>query len=121
MEKNKVIEINKTNAILIGVGLIIIVILVSILTTWMDTLYKPDPYKSKIDSLNIELKYIRNNQIALDNKIKSYKDSILKFDRRIDSLNIELTETRNYYGKKIKDITSWNHTELNQFFTDRYK
>jgi len=121
MEKNKVIEINKTNAILIGVGLIIIVILVSILTTRMDTLYKPDPYKSKIDSLNIELKHIRANQITLDNKIKSYKDSILKFNFKIDSLSNELTETRNYYGKKIKDITRWNYTELNQFFTNRYK
>jgi hypothetical protein len=53
--------VNKKNIILFVIGLIIITIVVSILMNRIGTpVYINDPYKQKIDSLNIELKYIKN-------------------------------------------------------------
>jgi hypothetical protein len=33
----------------------------------------------------------------------------------------ELQTTRTYYGNKIKDLTSASNSELEEFFTDRYR
>jgi predicted nucleic acid-binding Zn-ribbon protein len=83
-------------------------------------LSKYDRYNQQIDSLNIELKYIRNKQDILGSQIRRYKDSIDVSNARIDSLSKELTSTRIYYGKKIKDISNYTSPELYKFFTERY-
>ena len=73
--------------------------------------------------------------------LDKFNQNILKFYRKIknkdyyhcnqrivDSLNIEikntekeLQQTRTYYGNKIKDLTSASNSELEQFFSDRYR
>jgi peptidoglycan hydrolase CwlO-like protein len=117
-----VINIDKKQLIFFGIGLILITILVSILINRVDTSVSSyDPYQQKIDSLNIELSHIRTKQTILDSQIKSYKDNIDISNQKIDSLSKELTSTQKYYGKKIKDITSYSHSELSDFFTNRYK
>jgi peptidoglycan hydrolase CwlO-like protein len=117
-----VINVDKKQLILFGIGLILITILVSALFRRADTFTVPDnSYKHKIDSLNIELTHIRNKQTILGSQIKRYRDSINISNQRIDSLSEELTSTQKYYGKKIKDITSYSHSELSDFFTNRYK
>ena len=74
--KNQVITFSKKQLILFGIGIIIIIIMVSALSTRVDTPISYDPYGSKIDSLNIELKYIKDRQNILGSQIKRYKDSI---------------------------------------------
>lgn len=119
--KKQVITLDKQSLILIGIIVLLIIGLVFVFIKEPNTTSVVDPYKSKIDSLNIELKYIKQRQLELDNKIKSYKDSLLFFDNKIDSINNRLTETRNYYGKKIKDIAGYNSAELTEFFSKRYQ
>ena len=53
---------------------------------------------------------------------------MIQQNRIVDSLNMEikntekeLQQTRTYYGNKIKDLTSASNTELEQFFSDRYR
>ena len=117
-----VINIDKKQLILFGVGLILITALVSILINRVDTSVSSiDPYQQKIDSLNIELKYIRDRQTILGSQIKRYKDSINISNQRIDSLGKELISTRTYYGKKIKDLSGYNSAELSKFLTERYQ
>jgi predicted nucleic acid-binding Zn-ribbon protein len=82
--------------------------------------YINDPYKQKIDSLNIELKYIKDRQEVFNNQIRRYKDSISLSNQRIDSLGKELKSTQKYYGKKIKDLSGYSSAELYKFFTERY-
>jgi peptidoglycan hydrolase CwlO-like protein len=119
--KNTVIKVTTKQLILFGIAIITTIIIVSALMNRADTSSTSDHNKSKIDSLNIELKYVRQRQNILDGKIKSYNSDLQLFDHKLDSLNQKLTETRTYYGKKIKDITSYGSTELNEFFSNRYK
>jgi methyl coenzyme M reductase subunit C-like uncharacterized protein (methanogenesis marker protein 7) len=118
---NQVITFSKKQLILFGIGIIIMMVIVSTLSTRVDTPISYDPYRSKIDSLNIELKYIKYRQNILDVQIKKYKDSIDISNDKIDSLGKELIKTRIYYGKKIKDIGNYTPSELSNFFTTRYK
>lgn len=113
--------VDKKQLILFGIGLILITILVSVLFRRTDTSYVDSTYQRKIDSLNIELKYIRDRQTILGSQIKRYRDSIAVSNQRIDSLGKELISTREYYGKKIKDIGKYNANELSDFFSKRYK
>jgi peptidoglycan hydrolase CwlO-like protein len=117
-----VINIDKKQLILFGIGLILIIVLVSILVNRVDTPTSPyDPYQQKIDSLNIELSHIRDRQNILSSQIMRYKDSINISNQKIDSLSKELTSTQIYYGKKIKDLSGYSSAELYKFFTERYK
>ena len=118
---NQVITFSKKQLVLFGIGIIMIIIIVSALSTRVDTPISYDPYRSRIDSLNIELKYIKNRQNILGSQIKRYRDSIDVSNNRIDSLGKELIKTRIYYGKKIKDIGSYTPSELSNFFAIRYK
>lgn len=93
----------------------------SVLTNRSDISLPTNSYDSKIDSLNIELKHIKKDQLILDKKISSYRDSIFIYDSKIDSLSKEITKTRIYYGKKINDIRNYTPSQLDNFFTDRYK
>ena len=42
-------------------------------------------------------------------------------DSQIDSTKNKIKKIQNDYGKKIKVISSANHDELSDFFTNRYK
>jgi peptidoglycan hydrolase CwlO-like protein len=117
-----VINIDKKQLILFAIGLILITVIVSILASRVDTsVSSVDPYQQKIDSLNIELKNIRNRQDILSSQIRRYKDSVNISNARIDSLGKELTSTQIYYGKKIKDLSGYSSAELYKFLTERYK
>jgi peptidoglycan hydrolase CwlO-like protein len=112
--------IKTKHLIIFGIGLIILTILVSILTNRIGTSYINDPYKYKIDSLNIELNHIKNRQNILNTQIQKYRDSIDLSNQRIDSLGRELKSTQKYYGKKIKDLSGYSSAELHKFLTERY-
>jgi hypothetical protein len=59
--------------IIFGISLILITTLVFILILRVNTFVSnQDKYKEKIDSLNIELQNLKNQQIILDKKIESY-------------------------------------------------
>jgi exonuclease VII small subunit len=117
----KVITLDKTKLILLGViGILLLGLALS--------LYRKDPtphnislYQKQIDSLNIELKHLEQDQIILNHKLKMYKDSLVVYNHKIDSLNQNITKIRNYYGKKIRDINNASPTEIYDFITNRYK
>ncbi len=50
-----------------------------------------------------------------------YRDSLSLMDSQIDSTKNKIKKIQNDYGKKIKVISSANHDELGDFFTNRYK
>lgn len=120
MIKDKTFQLKLSHLIIGGILLLLLVFLVKCKPTPSQT-NNYSKQKQEIERLknNIELlkfgQQVLNKQLAKQNYI-------------VDSLNIEikhtekeLQQTRIYYGNKIKDLTSASNTELEQFFTDRYR
>jgi len=117
----KVITLDKTKLILLGVIGILLVGLAFSLYSRGNALYTVDRYQKQIDSLDVELTYLKQEQSKFDLEIQKYKDSLIVYDHKIDSLNQNITKIRNYYGKKIRDINNSSPTEIYDFITNRYK
>lgn len=116
------IEVTKTNLVL---GIVIVFLIGYILIvrnfskpTADDSKYK---YMQQIDSLNNAIIGYRNKQLELDTKIANYQLDIRRLDFQIDSANNKIIEIRNYYGKRIKDVSRYSTSELDDFFSKRYK
>ena len=102
-----------------------------ILLLWLIFLVKNKPTTSTVDKYSKEKKEIerlKNNIFLLKEGQKILNKNLDQQNHIVDSLNIEikhteqeLQTTRTYYGNKIKDLTSASNTELEQFFSDRYR
>lgn len=117
--KNKIIKLNVSHLIM---GAIILLLLISLF-------FRPSSIDtSKYDTQKQEIKKLKNNINSLKNKQNILNVTLKKQENFIDSINTEiklteqeLQQTRTYYGNKIKDLTSASNSELEQFFTDRYR
>tara|TARA_R110000823_G_scaffold304926_2_gene426731 strand:+ start:312 stop:692 length:381 start_codon:yes stop_codon:yes gene_type:complete len=116
----KVITLNKTKLILLGIIGILIVGLAFSLYDRENALYTVDRYQKQIDSLDIELGSLQQEQTNLNTQIQKYKDSLVVYDHKIDSININIEKIQNYYGDKIQNISNSSPTELYDFLTNRY-
>jgi hypothetical protein len=91
--------------------------------------YKPttptvDKYtkeKKEIDNLKNNIFLLKEGQRILTNNVNKQVVVIDSLEEEIIITEKELTQTRTYYGNKIKDLTSASNTELEQFFTNRYQ
>jgi hypothetical protein len=117
------LEVTKTNLILI----IVVTLLVGYILI-IRNFSKPViedklkyQYMRQVDSLNTVLLEYKNKQLELDTNINNYQLDIKRLDSRIDSASNRLIETRNYYDKKIKSVSRYTTTELDSFFSKRYK
>ena len=113
-------QINKLSSIL----LIVIAILIAVLITTSNNSNEIDKYakqKIKIDSLSKIINVLEQDQLKYDRTITIYRDSLSLMDSQIDSTKNKIKKIQNDYGKKIKVISSANHDELSDFFTNRYK
>ena len=117
----KVIILDKTKLILLGIIGILIVGLAFSLYDRGNALYTIDKYQNQIDSLDSELVILQQEQSQFEIEIQKYKDSLIVYDHKIDSINLNIENIRNYYGKKINNIRNSSPTELYNFLTDRYK
>ena len=74
-----------------------------------------------VDSLNIRIGELEGQQKLSDSLIANYKKDIEVLDHKIDSTKNKVTQIRKEYEGKIKNIGRYTPTELDNFFTDRYK
>jgi hypothetical protein len=113
-------KVNKlTTTLLIIIALLIALL---IITSGKNT-PEVDPYASEkqvIDSLSGLITNLDKEHIKQDSIINSYKIKIESLEYKVDSTKNKITEIRNYYGKKIKDISNYTNDELDSFFTERY-
>ncbi len=121
MIQNKTFQLKLSHLIIGGILLLLLVFLVKC------DVKKPTPtdkyakQKKEIEALKTRIALLKIGQQALNKQLEQQ-------DKIVDSLNteIKLTEqelqtTRTYYGNKIKDLTSASNSELEQFFSDRYR
>jgi uncharacterized protein YlxW (UPF0749 family) len=116
---NKTIKFNVSHLIM---GAIILFLLGFIfLKPTLSTSSKYDEQKREIDSLTNNIKKLQQEQIKFNNSLIYHQNKIDSLNHQIDSTNTELINIRNYYGKKIRDIANYTPSQLNDFFTKRYK
>jgi len=118
--KNRTIQIKLSHLILSGIVLLFLLFLFSLRSKSVDL---PDYSKQKqtIDSLNNMVLDLKKEQVTFDKTLKFHQYKISLINYRIDSTKQEITNIRNYYGKKIRDINKYTPSELNNFFSSRYK
>lgn len=113
------IEVTKTNLILAAVILLLLGYIV--ITRKPSGAVSDLKYKTEIDSLNQAISKYQQHQVVLDRKISDYELDIKKLDREIDSAKQVIIDQRKYYGDKIKNAGRYTPTELDSFFSERYK
>ena len=118
MIKDKTITLNASHLIL---GAIILLLLWLLLKPTKVDLSKYDKQKKEIDSLNNVLVSFQKKQLELDKSILYHQNRIDSLTDKISNTNQEITNTRAYYDKKIKDISNYTPSQLNDFFAKRYK
>jgi hypothetical protein len=77
--------------------------------------------QNKIDSLNILILNIQKSQEILNVKLDSINLDINKVDGDIKNIKEQKTIIREIYHEKIINVTNFTETELDSFFTNRYK
>jgi septal ring factor EnvC (AmiA/AmiB activator) len=119
--KEKVYQVKLSHLIIGGILLLLLVFLVKC------DVEKPTP-TDKYEKQKQEIERLKNNIEVLKFGQKVLNKQLDQQNHIVDSLNIEikhtekeLQTTRTYYGNKIKDLTSASNTELEQFFSDRYR
>ena len=113
-------KIDKITGILL---VIIISLLVYIVLTSGNKNEYIDKYakqKQKIDSLSRCISVLDIEHKKQDSLIALYQNQLKALETKVDSTKNKITEIKKYYGKKIKDINSYNNAELDSFFTNRY-
>jgi uncharacterized protein YlxW (UPF0749 family) len=114
------LEVTKTNQILAAVILLLLGYII-VTSTTSNVSVKDPVYENKIDSLNRAIADYQKQQLVLDGKISKYELDIKKLDNEIDSTKQVIIDQRKYYGNKIKNAGKYTATELDTFFTNRYK
>ena len=100
------------------IGLVVYVVYFSNSGEYVDKYAKQ---KSEIDSLTAEFNKLQAQQAIQDSVIKVNKDSVLLLHKQVDNKAEELKDLQNYYGKKIRDIGKYTPTQLDSFFSSRYR
>ena len=113
------LEVTKANIL----AAIAIILLGYILITrnFSKTAVDNTAYIHKIDSLNSVILDYKTKQLNLNKKIASYELDIKRLDFQIDSAKNKIIEIRHFYDKKIKNISRYSASELDDFFANRYK
>jgi uncharacterized protein YlxW (UPF0749 family) len=119
MVKDKSITINASHLIM---GAIILLLLWFLfLKPTVNDSSKYDKQKQEIDSLSNIINKLQKEQVELNKSINFHQNRIDSLNYEIDSTNRQITNIRNYYGKKIRDISNYTPTQLDDFFSKRYK
>jgi predicted nucleic acid-binding Zn-ribbon protein len=117
--KNKTFQLKLSHLIIGGIILLLVIFLVKYPST-QDIPNNYDKQKREIDSLGNIINGLKENQIKLNKNLTAQYAKVDSLNKEITTTEKELTQTRAYYGNKIKNITSSSPAELNEFFTERY-
>jgi len=118
MIKSKTIKFNVSHLIM-GAIILLLLIFMFLRPETVD-LSKYDGQKQEIDSLNRTLIELQKKQVELDNSILQHQFKIDSLNNEINTTNQEITDIRVRYDKKLKDITTYTPSQLNDFFSERY-
>jgi septal ring factor EnvC (AmiA/AmiB activator) len=117
---NKTFQLKLSHLIIGGILLLLLVFLVKCEPTPQQT-NKYDKEKKEIERLRGQITLLKFSQKVLNKQLDQQNHIVDSLSIEIKHTEKELQTTRTYYGNKIKDLTSASNTELDQFFSDRYR
>jgi septal ring factor EnvC (AmiA/AmiB activator) len=118
--KDKTFQLKLSHLIIGGILLLLIIFLFKC-DPKPTPLNNFDKQKKEIDSLQNETNKLKDLNHMLGNEIYLQNKVVDSLNQEIKTTEKELIQTRTYYGNKIKDLNSSSPSELNEFFTERYK
>lgn len=77
--------------------------------------------KRQLDSLNVVIKQLHDDNLLLESKIDNFEMQIQEVDFNIDRIKGEKTIIKEIYHEKISNVDKLTVPELDSFFTERYK
>jgi septal ring factor EnvC (AmiA/AmiB activator) len=120
MIQNKTFQLKLSHLIIGGILLLLLVFLVKC-DVKKPVTNKYSKQKQEIERLKSNIALLKFGQKALNKQLEQQDQIVDSLNTEIKLTEQELQTTRTYYGNKIKDLTSASNSELEQFFTDRYR
>ena len=117
---NKTFQLKLSHLIIGGILLLLLVFLVKC-DFKKPVTGKYDKQKQEIERLKSNIELLKFGQKALNKQLEQQDQIVDSLNTEIKLTEQELQTTHTYYGNKIKDLTSASNSELEQFFTDRYR
>jgi septal ring factor EnvC (AmiA/AmiB activator) len=119
MERVKNIIIEYYKVILAGLfGLLLLYWVIFILTP-KNTMLKED--RQKIKTLNEKIEQINEEQDKLEFKIAEIEKEITMIETKVKRIKKDKNKVAIKYHEKIKRVDNYTVSELDSFFTNRYK
>jgi peptidoglycan hydrolase CwlO-like protein len=78
-------------------------------------------YNAKIDSIQTEIDSIQDVNTALTQQILTIDKEIDNLDGDINNVSKNITIIKTQTHEKIDSVNNYNFSDLEKFFTDRYK
>ena len=77
--------------------------------------------KQQLDSLNVVIKQLHEDNLKLENKISDFNSEIDKVDESIGKIKNQKTIVKEIYHEKISNVDKLSSPEVDSFFANRYK
>ena len=77
--------------------------------------------KQQLDSLNMVIKQLHEDNLKLENKISDFNQEIKEVDKNIGKIKNQKTIVKEIYHEKISSIDKFTERAVDSFFTNRYK
>ena len=77
--------------------------------------------RAKIDSINLQLKQLHQDNLKLESEIDLYNQQIQEIDNNIQNIKGQKTIIKEFYHEKISGVDRLTIAELDSFFANRYK
>lgn len=110
-------KINKSNILLV----IIIVLAAWNIFTTNGIRTDVAGYNQKIDSIQNEIDSVHYENLKLNEQMVIIDKEIDKVDANVNNVTKNITIIKNQTHEKIDSVNNYNFSDLEKFFTDRYK
>jgi vacuolar-type H+-ATPase subunit I/STV1 len=109
---------NYKTLLIVGFGLVALYWVIFIITP---NVSMSDQDKQKIDSLNVVIQGLYDENAKLDSTIVGLNKQIDLVDKQIEDIKHKKTIVKQKYHEEINRVDSYTEPELDSFFSDRYK
>lgn len=117
----KFLDFLKVNYKVIFLGIIGLFVLYYLIFLITPNVKMSSEQTKKIDSLNMVIKKMNEDNLRLEKKITDFNIEIQDINNNINNIKGQKTIVKEYYHEKINSVDKLTIRELDSFFSNRYK